>query len=151
MNLFGRVQRALSLKIVSIHGSSMEPALPDGSCVIVDRRAFQSPRKPARFDIVRLEDPARRGHWIVKRIVGLPDEEVRLDGGLLFVNGKQVSEAYLGVLSERHTVDAGINEWWARFNEYVVLGDNRNASTDSRKFGTVPIEGLRGRVSRRLH
>lgn len=150
MNMINRVLDTLSLQLVRIHGSSMEPALADGSWVFLDRRAFRLPRKPARFDIVRLEDPAARGHWIVKRIVGLPAEEVRLDSGRLFVNQKEIPETHLRVYDEVQAADDRIHEWWPGVDEYVVLGDNRNASTDSRNFGAVPIGALRGRVGKRL-
>lgn len=150
MNMIDRVLNLLFAQIVRISGSSMEPALPDGSWVLVNRRAFRRPQRPARFDIVRLEDPAQPGHWIIKRIVGLPGEEVRLDGGRLFVNGQETPEAHMAGLSKEQARDGGYHEWWPRADEYVVLGDNRGASTDSRKFGTARISSLRGKVGRRL-
>ena len=135
----------LSSQLVRIRGASMEPTLPDGSWVVVNRRAFRGSRRPERFDIVRLEHPSERGLWIVKRVVGLPGEEVRLEGGRLFVDGEVVAEDYLGDADT-----SGIHEWWPRDDEYVVLGDNREASTDSRRYGPVSEKLLRGRVGRRL-
>ena len=150
MNMISKALRVLSLKVVRVRGSSMEPTLPDGALVLVDRRAFRGPRRPERFDLVRLEDPERRGHWIIKRVVGLPDEEVRLGGDRLYVNGQEVIETYERRPDEGHAAAAGVQEWWPAEDEYVVLGDNRSASTDSRKFGVVKIDMLRGKVGRRL-
>lgn len=128
----------------------MEPTLPDGAWVLVDRRAFRGQRAPARFDIVRMEDPERRGHWIIKRVVGLPGEEVRLGGGRLYVNDQEIIETYERGTDDEHAVNTGVQAWWPAENEYVVLGDNRTATTDSRKFGVVKIDMLRGRIGRRL-
>jgi signal peptidase I len=147
MNMISKVLDSLSTKIVRINGSSMEPTLPDGSWVLVNRRAYGQSRKPVRFDVVRMENPSRRGHWIIKRIVGLPDEEVRLTDGRLFIDGVETPEPNLtgGGANEGQQ-----HEWWPRAEEYVVLGDNRGASTDSRKFGTVAIGAIRGKVGRRI-
>ena len=122
----------------------MKPTLPSGSYVLVNRRAYGNQRVPARFEIVRMEDPERRGHWILKRVVGLPGEEVSLVDGRLMVNGTPVQEPH----TDR--VDTSNHSWWPRDDEIIVLGDNRAASTDSRKFGPVKLSALRGKVGRRL-
>ena len=119
----------------------MEPTIIEGSRVVEFRLGFRR-RAPDRFDVVRLEDPVEAGHWILKRIVGLPGEEVVLRAGELFVDGRAVVDAYA------HYVQASSDkfEWWPRNDEYVVLGDNRLFSTDSRKFGPVKRSAIRGRV-----
>ncbi len=145
--MIGRILDILASKLVRVDGASMDPAVPDGSWVLVNRRAFNWPKKPQRFDIVRFEDPSKPGRWLLKRVVGLPDEEVRLLGGRLEINGTVVPEPHLSASSEPSNAK---HEWWPCTNEYVLLGDNRTVSTDSRKFGTVPIGSFRGRVERRL-
>jgi signal peptidase I len=143
--MFARFLTLISTQLVRIRGGSMEPSLPDGAWALVSRRAYHGPQMPQRFDIVRFEEPGRRGHWIVKRIVALPGEEARLEDGKLFINGE--------TLTEPHAVGIGASgkhEWWPRDDEYVTLGDNRDASTDSRKFGTVPLSAIRGKVVRRV-
>ena len=119
----------------------MEPAIVEGAWVISYRLGFKR-RAPARFDVVRLEDPQVTGHWILKRIVGLPGEEVVLRAGELFVDGRAVVDTYA------HYVQSPSDkfEWWPRNDEYVVLGDNRLVSTDSRKFGPVKRSAIRGRM-----
>ncbi len=119
----------------------MEPAISEGSWVIALRAGFRR-REPERFDVVRLEDPRLAGHWILKRIVGLPGEEVALRGGELFIGDEPLKDSFAycpDPIGDNH-------EWWPRDDEYVVLGDNRMASTDSRKFGPVKRSSIRGRV-----
>ena len=119
----------------------MEPAIIEGAWVISSRLGFRR-RAPARFDVVRLEDPGEAGHWILKRIVGLPGEEIVLRSGELFVDGRAVLDTHAHYA--RSSSDKF--EWWTRNDEYVVLGDNRLFSTDSRKFGPVKRSAIRGRV-----
>ena len=87
----------------------MEPAIGENTWVAVFRAGFRR-REPRRFDVVRLEDPHEPNHWILKRIVGLPGEEVALKAGELFVDGKQVADphAYCPDPSTDNT------EWWPR-------------------------------------
>jgi signal peptidase I len=119
----------------------MEPAISEHSWVIAFKAGFRR-RDPARFDIVRLEDPRSAGHWIMKRIVGLPGEEVALRDGQLFIDNELVLDPHA------YCPDPQVDnhEWWPRDDEFIVLGDNRTASTDSRKFGPVNRSSFRGRV-----
>lgn len=119
----------------------MEPAISDRSWVIALKAGYRR-REPARFDVVRLEDPHSAGHWIMKRIVGLPGEEVALREGDLFIDGVSVADSFA------YCPDPPVDnhEWWPQDDEFVVLGDNRMASTDSRKFGPVKRTSIRGRV-----
>lgn len=119
----------------------MEPSIAEGAWVVSFRAGFRR-RVPERFDVVRLEEPGSDGHWIIKRIVGLPGEEVALRAGELFVNGESVVDSY-AYCADPSNDD---HEWWLRDDEYVVLGDNRGGSTDSRKFGPVKRMSFRGRV-----
>ena len=119
----------------------MEPSIVEGSWVISFRLGFRR-RVPARFDVVRLEDPGIVGHWILKRIVGLPGEEVLLRDGELFIDGQAIADTYAYYAQ----APSDKFQWWPRNDEYVVLGDKRLVSTDSRKFGPIKRSAIRGRV-----
>ncbi|HJP27508.1 MAG TPA: signal peptidase I [Dehalococcoidia bacterium] len=131
----------LSVQIVKVRGRSMEPAISEGAWVVSFRAGFRH-RDPERFDVVRLEESGTASSWIVKRIVGLPGEEVSLRAGELLINGEFVADSFAYCLDPQ----VGNFEWWLRDDEYVVLGDNRGASMDSRKFGVVKRGSFRGRV-----
>lgn len=103
--------------------------------MLVFRAGFRR-REPKRFDVVRLED------WHMKRIIGLPGEVIALRSGELFVDGEAVGDIfayYPATVADNH-------EWWPRDDEYIVLGDNRMDSMDSRKLGPVKRASFRGRV-----
>jgi len=119
----------------------MEPSIIEGSWVISFRLGFRR-RVPSRFDVVRFEDPRMAGHWILKRIVGLPGEEVLLKDGELFIGGQAIADTH----AHYEQAPSDKFEWWPSSDEYVVLGDNRLFSTDSRKFGPVKRSAIRGRV-----
>lgn len=141
MNPLASALRMLSVQLVRVNGDSMLPALRQGQWVRVDRRAFKN--APAlRFDVVRFEDPSRQGRWAIKRMVGLPGEVVVLDRGVLTVNGAPVPEPHL----PQPQPDSEYHEWQLKEGEYAVLGDNRAASTDSRRYGPVRRAALLGRV-----
>ena len=116
----------------------MAPSLRNGQWVVVSRRAYAR-RLPSRFDVVRFADPRRPGSWSIKRIVGLPLEIVELRGGELVVDGLAIDDP--------HAVagDPSEHSWAPGANEYVVLGDNRSRSTDSRHYGPISSFGHYGR------
>ncbi len=123
-------------------------ALADGESVLAasTRRADCHLR---RGDIVVLQppdpNPELRGRTFVKRIVGLPDEELRLEDGLTYVNGKLLEEAYLDQ-SSTPTIST-LSQWWTGPDEYFVIGDNREGSErDSRHFGPVNRRLILGTV-----
>lgn len=117
----------------------MSPTLGDGRWIVVSRRAYVR-RRPSRLDVVRFADPRRPGSWSVKRIVGLPSEQVELRGGELVINGREVADPY----AVPH--DASEHLWAPGRDEYVVLGDNRTRSTDSRHYGPITFTAITGAV-----
>ena len=86
------------------------------------------------------------GTWFIKRLAGMPDEEIVLSGGSLYADDvllADLTRAALGEPGQRR-------EWWNGPAEYFVLGDNPADSRDSRAFGSVPAENLIGRVWLRI-
>jgi len=141
--IFGRVLDILAAQLVLVRGDSMTPLFRGGAWVLVARRAYRR-GSPGRFDVVRLEDPSRPGHWTIKRVVALPCEQVQLDSDRLTVDGEEVAEPYLR--GRPHAGPGQQLEWQLGRNEYIVLGDNRLASRDSRNYGPVRLDAFRGRA-----
>ncbi len=129
----------LTRQLIRVRGESMSPTLGDGRWVVVSRRAYVN-RRPSRFDVVRFADPRRPGSWSVKRIVGLPTEQVELRNGALAIDGREVADPHAV------PVDASDHLWAPGRDEYVVLGDNRTRSTDSRHYGPIPLSAITGAV-----
>ena len=126
-----------------VGGDSMLPTLRNRESVLAVR-----PRLPwnrlRRGDIVVLRHSVCSGRVYIKRIVGLPNEEIRLEDGLVHLQGVLLEEAYIrGGLPGRRDQN---REWWTGPDEYFVLGDNRSDSHDSRAFGPVDRRLILGRV-----
>ena len=91
-----------------------------------------------------VRDPRQPERDELKRIVGLAGEEMRLEDGLLYVDGAVLDEPYLGGLPP--TLGLESRRWRMGSDEYFVMGDNRVRSTDSREYGPVRADLLVGRV-----
>jgi len=126
----------------TIESESMDPALIDGERVVVNKFLYDV-RAPGRRDVVVI-DPAvdRPDDALVKRVVGLPGETIEGRDGTVLVNGRALSEPYL----ESDVVTADFAPVELRADELFVLGDNREASSDSRAFGPVTTDEVVGRA-----
>lgn len=129
---------------VSVSGSSMEPSYHDGDRLIMEKVSYRV-GGPERFDVVVF--PRGRNYYLVKRIIGLPGETVRINSnGEIFINGMLLEESY----GMEPIGDAGIAEHVVILgsDEYFVLGDNRNNSADSRNanVGNVRIGEISGKI-----
>jgi signal peptidase I len=131
----GLAVRRARLEPMLVSGGSMRPTLDPGHRIAVAPLV----RPPRRGDLVVLA--RTESLEVVKRVVGLPGERVRLAAGRLEVDGAPVPEPYLAG-------DAGAGELEVELGpaEYLVLGDHRAASTDGRDFGPVGADALLGRV-----
>jgi signal peptidase I len=127
--------RRARLEPMLVKGGSMRPTLGPGQRIAVAPLV----RPPARGDLVVLRSP--RDLDVVKRVVGLPGERVRLRAGRLEVDGQQIPEPYLAGPTRSGELDLQLGP-----AEYLVLGDHRAASTDGRDFGPVGADALVGRV-----
>ena len=121
----------------------MLPALANRESVLAVRIKFCGNRL-RRGDIVVLQHPVLKGRTYIKRIIGLPNEDLRLEKGLVYLNGDLLEETYLdGPFTAGRDRD---REWWMGPDDYFVLGDNRSDSQDSRAFGPVDRRLILGRV-----
>jgi len=128
-----------------VSGRSMDPSLESGDRLVVDRLSHRW-RRIKRFDVVVFECPTRTGIDYVKRVVGLPGETVELRGGELHIDGELVEQGFdhIDDLGSYPAVEVAEGE-------YYVLGDNRPRSKDSRCFGAVSKEKVRGVVRLRVY
>ena len=122
---------------IRIDGSSMEPNLHHGEFVIVSKVNYRL-GEPQRGDVVVFDFPRKVTQEYIKRVVGLPGEQIRIEGGRVYVNGAALEEPYL-MMEPRYE-----GEWVVPENSLFVLGDNRNNSSDSHNWGTVPMENIVG-------
>lgn len=136
--LAGFVASYLGYRIVYAFGPSMSPTMYDSVCVL--KRI--SPSELKRGDIVSLISPD--GTKIIKRIVGMPGEQIQIKNNAVYINGQILDEPYLppGTLTDGYTdkvirIPSGC---------IYVLGDNRANSSDSREFGPVSLEQVTGKV-----
>jgi signal peptidase I len=130
----GLAARRARLEPMLVKGGSMRPTLAPGQRIAVAPLL----RPPARGDLVVV---ARGGREVVKRVVGLPGERLRLHPGGLEIDGRPMPEPYLGGPPAGGTLELELGP-----AEYLVLGDHRAASTDGRDFGPVGADALLGRV-----
>ncbi len=120
-------------------GSTMRPTLESGERIISLKVG-----EVARGDIIVFKLPADPRRYFVKRVIGLPNEEISIVGGQVTINGVLLQETYLGSISSEQTMAALI----IPEDHYFVMGDNRAVSLDSRDsvMGTIPRENIRGKV-----
>ncbi|MCC7106420.1 MAG: signal peptidase I [Chloroflexi bacterium] len=128
-----------------MRGFSMWPTLNAHDRVLVDRLIYLL-RSPRAFEIA-IVDAVEGGARSIKRIVGRPGQRVILDGRRLTIDGHVVPEPYLPPAEPWHRLDRAV--WQLGADEFVILGDNREESLDSRQFGPIKRRQLLGLVWRR--
>lgn len=124
---------------IRIEGYSMEPALPAGTYVIINKMANDIDDF-ARGDIVHFYFPRRPEAEYLKRVIGLPGDTVRIADGRVYVNDLALNEPYI----DEAPIYLGL--WTVPEGELFVLGDKRNHSADSHLWGFVPEECLIGKA-----
>lgn len=128
-----------------VSGSSMETTLSDKDQLIVDKMTYRF-RDPKRYDIVVFPYQYQDNTYYIKRIIGLPGETVQILSGMVYIDGMRLDEHYGNEIME----NPGIAEEPLTLgeDEYFVLGDNRNNSSDSRAsdVGLIHRKDLIGRV-----
>ena len=136
----GLALRHWGVGTMRVLGASMNPTLQNGDVVLVLRASYAAGGEPRRGDVVECAFPGREGTYI-KRVVGLPGEQVAFSGGALYVDGALIEEGYVSGVTEDYSI-------LLQQDQYLVLGDNRPESYDSRMSDMGPVRGqdLRGRV-----
>jgi len=135
-----------------VNGQSMVPNFQNGDYVLTDKISYKL-GTPTRGDIVVFHAPPAAncpqgtGCDFIKRVIGLPGETIEVRDNHLFVNNEQVPEEYIpsDFLTEPGAFTNGRTVTLTQ-NEYFVVGDNRQHSSDSRSWGPIEITDIVGRA-----
>lgn len=127
---------------IRVSGSSMEPTLYDADIMILNKIGYRI-NGLKRFDVVVVNYENEK---IIKRVIGLPGEYIEYKDDILYVNGEIVEESYdRKITSDFSLEDLGIKT--IPKDKYLVLGDNRPISKDSRIIGLVDKKDIEGYTS----
>ena len=124
---------------IRAEGISMEPTYRSGSLNLVNRLAYQH-RKPARGDIIAIKLAGPHVLY-VKRIIGLPGEQISIAQGQVYINSSPLEEPYV---IKRKPWD--VPEVTLTAREYFVIGDNRGMRAADHDFGRVDVSRILGKV-----
>jgi len=131
-----------------VKGNSMYDNFHDGEYLLTDKVSYRF-GTPQRDDVVVFKAPKNEDYDYIKRIIGLPGDQIRIEQGRVYVNGERLDESnylnkdvftqngYFAKTGETITVPA---------DSYFVMGDNRSNSSDSRDWGFVPAANIIGRA-----
>lgn len=122
-----------------VKGDSMMPNFVDGELLLTEKVSYHL-YKPKRGDVIVFKAPTPQKVDYIKRIIGLPHDNVKIENGTIFVNSIKIEEPY-----ETQATDGSINVLLGD-KQYFVLGDNRQASSDSRSFGAIDRKAIKGRA-----
>lgn len=129
-----------------VKGDSMQPNLYDGDRIIISKMT-----KIDRFDEIAFVAPNGSDNY-VKRVIGLPGDQIKIEEDVLYINGEAQDEFYLDRAKEQDLFFENFDlAEWHGYDEvpegtYFVMGDNRKYSYDSRDFGVITEESIIGEV-----
>ncbi len=130
-----------------VKGSSMYPNFHDGEYLLTDKISYRL-NSPKRGEVIIFKAPKNEEYDYIKRIIGLPGDTVMVKSGRVYINGKVIFENYLPA-----DFQTSAGDLWQEgktvtipANNYFVMGDNRDHSSDSRDWGPVPKENIIGKA-----
>jgi signal peptidase I len=136
--LIGAIYALVNLATVRfiVEGPSMQPNFHSNQVLVISRANYLL-SDPQRGEIVVFNPPGQSSDEppYIKRIIGLPGETVEIRGALVYINGKQLNEPYINEPCSPSSCPD--QRWELGANEYFVMGDNRNHSSDSRRFNKM--------------
>ena len=135
-----------------VEGASMENTLHNGDNLIVDKLSYRF-HDPERFDIIVFPFQFQDNTYYIKRIIGLPGETVQImDDGSIYINGEKLEENYGMEVIKPETIGRAAEPIELGDDEYFVMGDNRNNSSDSSTdmVGNIKRENIIGKAWLRI-
>ena len=130
----------LTVQSYTVVMSSMEPNFQEGECIMVNKVCYRS-SGPQRGEVIVFDPSFDSEYPFIKRVIGLPGETVEIKDGKVSINGTPLNEEYIMAPPNYTMPVTEVPE-----NEYFVLGDNRNNSTDSSKGWTVLQDNIIGKA-----
>lgn len=131
-----------------VNGASMVPTYENGEYLIIDEASYYFFREPERGEVVVFRYPLQPKQFFIKRVIGLPHERVEIKNGEVRIvndenpNGFVLPEPYLPEgLQTSGDIEIKLSD-----KEYFVMGDNREFSSDSRRWGTLDARFITGRA-----
>ena len=123
---------------ILVKGDSMNPKYKNNDFMFLNKIIYSF--KPIRRgEVIVLK---YKNNDLIKRIIALPNDKIKVENGKLYINNKEVKENYIN----SYTASYDFDEITLKDNEYFVMGDNRYNSYDSRNFGTITKNNIIGRV-----
>lgn len=154
--------RAFIIQAFKIPSGSMIPTLNVGDHILVNKFIFgiKIPltdikilplRDPERLDVIVFQYPEDETKDFIKRIIGKPGDTIEVHDKIIYVNGSPIEESYTihtdaAILSENHQPRDNLDPVVVPEDSYFVMGDNRDQSLDSRFWGTVKANKIRGKA-----
>ena len=123
-----------------IEGYSMEPNFHDGQFLLVNKIVYML-HAPERGDVIVFVPPTSSSRDFIKRVIGLPGDRVEVINGKVYINGEMLDEPY-----PLNPASYSAGAVTVPPDEYFVLGDNRNNSSDSHSWGTVSVKKIIGKA-----
>jgi signal peptidase I len=147
MFLLAFLIRSYLIQTFVVEGRSMEPNFYDGEYLLIDKISYRL-KEPQRGDVAVFLSPEDNRLHFIKRIIGLPGENIEITQNTIFINGQPLPEPYLQKGERTLIEDNFLADFKARIldDQFFVLGDNRQNSKDSRSIGLVPKKNITGRA-----
>lgn len=124
---------------VRVDGYSMRPTLDDGEFVLVSKFNYKL-SNVQRGDIIVFHFPMDPSQELIKRVIGLPGDQVHVKDGVVYINNQALDEPYIAAPPAYTSI------WNVPEDRLFVLGDNRNDSSDSHSWGYLPFENVVGKA-----
>lgn len=130
-----------------VSGCSMCPNFHTGDYILTDKITYRF-SEPKRGDIIVFKNPRDPAQDFIKRIIGVPGDKIKIKDGHVYLNGHIIKEPYLdpNLMTNPQAFLNDDEEVTVKNDNYIVFGDNRPGSSDSREWGLLPKENIIGKA-----